>query len=444
MIEVHKSAHFFFSNSFMKVTLPLILASLTALHIVKAHPELICSLSDPSDCYPKLFEPTDQWQVIREGQEIPAGLHVRLNVDTLKKEARFIQDEEASDSTENLLVIQEQSTDPEQEQADVEQHILDKINQFKQQQNDMQEHLTKTRVTLGDVKEFAAAVEEIDFVSPSSDVTRVSDALDTLEDLSHDIEFGCKLTQTPEIFQKLFHLDENLGGVSVEQLQDKALRVMAGALRNNPEALDNVVSKQPDTFGDELFGKLTSTSSDILQKRILGVIQALTQNKKFVEKYFVQTSVGLDQLVAAFPALGSESKTRLVNIFQDINILVPEPASSNSKRSVEDSANPAKQYSDFLQQQLVEGRHTSESQFRLFFTKLSEVHQQNKQLQPSKTFLAWLAEEAQTRAQSVGEKKRDVANYSDEDEAFDRGMLEARHLVFGNPNAMRKALADEL
>ena len=441
------STHSPFCIEFMKLTIALLLASLTAAQIVDINSELVCSPSDPTDCYPKIFVPTDQWQEIREGQDIPPGLHVRLNIDTLKKEAKILE-EEPDSGVENSLVVQEQPEEQEQPQdpaTEIDQEILDKIKEFKQQQNNMHEQYSKSRVTLGDVKEYAAAVEEIDFISSDSDLTRVSDALDTLEDLSHDIEFGCKLTQSPEIFQNLLHLDKKLGGLEVENLQDKAYRIMAGALRNNPEAVDNFLSKQSGSFVDELFSELSTSNSDILQKRILGVIQALAQNDHFAAKYFGHSSSsGLDQLVAIFPTLGAESKTRLVNILQDINLLHPESSSSNSKRAVEESANPEKQYSDFLQHQLVDGKHGSESQFRLYFSKLSDIHKQNKQLKPSKEFLSWLAEEAETRAKSAGEKKRDIANYSDEDEAFDKGMLEARHLVFGNPNAMRKAVADEL
>ena len=49
----------------------------------------ICPSSDPSSCYPSVFQPTLDFQPILEGQSIPRGLHVRLNMATGEKEARL-------------------------------------------------------------------------------------------------------------------------------------------------------------------------------------------------------------------------------------------------------------------------------------------------------------------------------------------------------------------
>jgi len=45
----------------------------------------------------EVFVPTDEWQEILNGQAIPAGLHVRINMETGKKEARIMQEEPAGD-----------------------------------------------------------------------------------------------------------------------------------------------------------------------------------------------------------------------------------------------------------------------------------------------------------------------------------------------------------
>uniref|UniRef100_A0A4D5RA15 Nucleotide exchange factor SIL1 n=1 Tax=Scolopendra viridis TaxID=118503 RepID=A0A4D5RA15_SCOVI len=39
---------------------------------------------------PEAFIPTEEWKEIREGQEIPAGLHVKINLQTGKKEAKLM------------------------------------------------------------------------------------------------------------------------------------------------------------------------------------------------------------------------------------------------------------------------------------------------------------------------------------------------------------------
>ena len=45
-----------------------------------------------------LFVPTEDWKVINEGQHIPAGLHVRVNLQTGLKEAKLL-DEDGTDQT---------------------------------------------------------------------------------------------------------------------------------------------------------------------------------------------------------------------------------------------------------------------------------------------------------------------------------------------------------
>ncbi|XP_038651259.1 nucleotide exchange factor SIL1 isoform X1 [Scyliorhinus canicula] len=45
---------------------------------------------DPEDM--EVFYPTNEWQIIKPGQAIPAGLHVRLNLETGKNEAKFPDD----------------------------------------------------------------------------------------------------------------------------------------------------------------------------------------------------------------------------------------------------------------------------------------------------------------------------------------------------------------
>lgn len=428
--------------------------------MVDSNTEFICSPSDPNDCYPQIFVPTDQWQSIREGQDIPGGLHVRMNMETGLKEAKLLEDEGEEGTKDTGLVIQETEQDASgnDKSDEIEADILQKIQEHKQQQLKMHEQYQKSRVTLGDVKQFDAAVEEVLFASPLENLGKISVALDTLEDLSHDIEFGVKLSSDKEVFGKLLHLGENLGsagsGSDLAALQDKAYRIMAGSLRNNPEAVSNVLTQQSTSFVDALFAELEKTVAnvevnsatpagvDILQKRILGIISAFTQDPNFKAKYFSYTGAGLLELISIFPQLGPQSQTRLMNILEDNQLYSGKLGSvSNLKRAVEDSIQPEAKYSKFLQQQLSDGKIGNEEQLRLYFKNLCQVHESNKNLKPTSDFLEWLAKEATIRT-DPSEEKRELL--SEDDKKFGKHMLQARHLIFGNPNAMRKALADEL
>src|SRR3982074_1439976 len=76
-----------------------------------ADTELICPTEHAGDCYPRVFQPTEEFQLIKEGQDIPPGLHVRLNIYTGEKEAR-------------LNIPMEGDEDPALERIPVEQAMV--------------------------------------------------------------------------------------------------------------------------------------------------------------------------------------------------------------------------------------------------------------------------------------------------------------------------------
>lgn len=48
--------------------------------------DLLCN---DEGCYPLLFEPSEDWKVIKPEQRLPAGLDIRVNIDTGLKEAKL-------------------------------------------------------------------------------------------------------------------------------------------------------------------------------------------------------------------------------------------------------------------------------------------------------------------------------------------------------------------
>lgn len=55
--------------------------------------------TDPNDETEDIFVPTEDWKVVKDGQHIPPGLHVRINLQTGLKEAKLL-DKEDSGTTE--------------------------------------------------------------------------------------------------------------------------------------------------------------------------------------------------------------------------------------------------------------------------------------------------------------------------------------------------------
>lgn len=389
--------------------------------------EIICN-EDQSDCYPKLFVPTWDWQIIKPGQDIPPGLHVRMNIDTLEREAKLMEPEE-NDSQRDVaeLIVGE----GEQLQDKSEEILQELLQNRKHKENDNDHsHVRKLRVSPDDLNNFESAVLEIS--NYQGDNERLSQALDTLIELSHDIEFGLKLTKDKESFESLRKIVSNTGN---KQTIEKVYRILGSSLRNNPVAIQNIIAYNDDSLVNDLFIQLrTHSGDDVIQKRILGVIQALAQNPKFASDYFsFENSFGLDRIIEIYPEFDSQSRARASNILEDLSLF----GKSNERRSLEESS-PDTEVSRFIQESLANDK-INNNDFKLYFNKLTELHEGNKELKPSKKFLGWLAEQVETRKEH---RKRD--DYSDEDKEFDRQMLIARHEVFGNPMGLRKSFGDEL
>lgn len=402
----------------MRLSLLLLLTVASAL-VVNPSAKYICSEEDSTDCYPQIFVPTEEWKTIKPGQEIPPGLHVRMNMETLQKEAKLMsEDERESEETPKEIGFNGG------ESEHFEGHKV--------------ENQVPAVYETSDVSTFNGAVNAVlrfgDRITSSSsgklNEKDINDAAETLVDLSHDLEHGVRLTQDPKIFISILDIADSVG----LDLKEKLLRIMGSSLRNNPEAIGNVLKLQNPQFINRLFDYLEdNTAEEVVKKRVIGIIHALSLNNSFKLEYLsLQRGRGIDRLVSVFPELEHSSQVRVMNILEDLGLV------ADLEKRQEES--PQLEFSNFLQSSLHERKVVAEPQFQLYFNKLTQLHKQNKDLKPTPEFLQWLAQEANVRV----EGHKDTRDISPENQNFDRQMLQARHEVFGNPNAMRKAYLDEL
>ncbi|KAH8675761.1 hypothetical protein BX600DRAFT_507971 [Xylariales sp. PMI_506] len=206
-----------------------------------ANGELICHTDNPAECYPKVFSPTEEFQIVHDDQDLPSGLHVRLNIWTGEKEARLNIDN---------------THDPALEGLPVEQAVVVVDPQLSQDEPQIPAGAPAYE-PVGIVKEpevqdpdFLAA---LDFIKVHAETTAaekhpLDEALADLEDLSHDIYYGKKITEDAEALKSLFCL---LTERDTQQLEARALSerrdflassILASSLQNNPPALRNVES----------------------------------------------------------------------------------------------------------------------------------------------------------------------------------------------------------
>lgn len=418
----------------MKLCLLITIATVIDAVVIGA--PIICSPDDPSDCYPQIFIPTKDWQIIKPGQDIPAGLHVRLNVDTLQREAKLMdpgdlepvnaiilsdEQDDDRDVAPDAMAVEEQY-----EQATMNKNAAEspksEIENNDSETDMAEEEQRELLKNNNDSNDFNGAINIVqDRDSQSGSV--LEGAIDTLIELSHDIDYGIKLASNKETVEKLL-----LVAKLTPEYEEKVYRLIGSCLRNNPEAIDLFMASAGSNAIINDWIKQLTDSTEVITKRILGIFESLVTNNDFKYQYLNNEHHLLDDLVSIYPRV-KDSRTRIVNIFEDLKLIDNNSDSEDSKMS------------HFLQTKLISFKFNSEDQFKLYYNKLVELHGSNKSLKGSKEFVAWLDQEALLRSQ--GKKPRDTL-YTNSDSQFDKGMLETRHTVFGNPNALRKHFDDEL
>lgn len=210
----------------------------------EAKQDVICPAGSTNDCYPRIFQATDEFQVVREGQEIPHGLHVRLDVSTGKKEAKLNDPDEQNAALEGLpldsaMVV----VDPEQSSEDLNKPQIPKgapayepVGKVKTPETESQAF----RDSLTVLKTLSLADRPVDA------------AMDTLKDISHDIYYGLKISEDSDAVKELFcmmsaqDIFAKDGDEDVVKQAGDAASVIGSALQNNQKALAEVEKSWAD------------------------------------------------------------------------------------------------------------------------------------------------------------------------------------------------------
>jgi len=204
-----------------------------------AHTDLICPTDNPEDCYSRIFQPTEDFQIVREGQDLPLGLHVRMNIWTGEKEARLNIPMEGDGQldglpTEQSVVVIDQ---PEDSSVDDDEPALrDRVPQ-KPPAYDTAGKVLPPREPNGnggDSENFWSAVRIIGGGFVNGD--NMEAALTDLSDLAHDIYYGVELVKQGDVLWNLIGLMSSDSPVYRRQ----AASILGGSVQNNPTALKEV------------------------------------------------------------------------------------------------------------------------------------------------------------------------------------------------------------
>ncbi|TGZ85720.1 hypothetical protein EX30DRAFT_338047 [Ascodesmis nigricans] len=220
----------------------------------EANSELICHPG--FECYPKVFMPTTEFQTVHDDQELPKGLHYRLNMETGLKEAKIW--DRSVEEEENAVVVVDPdssatvSSDSSGDAAGISVHGT---NEGDQTTLDAGAIKPPRDALPGDTKAFFEYTAVISEGSKASDSQLIA-ALSGLEDMAHEIYWGSQIAGSH--FRRLLDLATKHDDSAVRA---SAALVLGSACSNNPKA----ISKGREDVGDE--------------KIVGGLMDALEQEK---------------------------------------------------------------------------------------------------------------------------------------------------------------------
>ncbi|TAQ83349.1 hypothetical protein B7494_g8327 [Chlorociboria aeruginascens] len=181
----------------------------------------------------ELFQPSKDFQIIKEGQDIEPGLHVRLNIYTGEKEARLnipMKGEEEYMPTEQELVIVPQPDEEPFEQVALRDRIPQGPPIY-----EAAGKITPPQMKEGGGDDFSTFQSAMSTLKSSSGA--IDTSLDSLVELSHDIYYGVEIVKDGAVLEKLACL---LVGSGSSENDHKAASILSYSLQNNPNALKEV------------------------------------------------------------------------------------------------------------------------------------------------------------------------------------------------------------
>ncbi|CAG8549101.1 1151_t:CDS:2 [Acaulospora colombiana] len=218
-------------------------------------------------CYPKVFVPTNEFTEVLEGQEIPSGLHIKIDFSTGKKYAKLLDqndprsevvliDEEGSIHQDSHLNLVDSGTHESLENnPKVNIYYKDSVN-FNNNTLPIISSKPSKHISHSDHILFDSYVSQLTQSSQSLKI--IISVLDGLEDLVHELDFGIKLARGHGLTFIVALLGHGSG-----EVRKKAALVIGTAMQNNPlaqgEALRmNLIPQFLDSLSEEQDIKVSS------------------------------------------------------------------------------------------------------------------------------------------------------------------------------------------
>lgn len=269
----------------------------------KASTDLICHTNHASECYPSIFQPTEEFQVVRDDQALPPGLHVRMNLASGVKEAR-LNVPEPENAHSDLVIIDEA------EKAD--EHPESPRHHAQALLNDEAPRVRPPRFDADEAATFHKSISALK--SSSADSEDLVPALTDLQELVHSQDWGLALTKDGHVTRLIVQTFKDVS--SKLAIRSLSALLLATAIQNNPEALSAALAhfykdEWPTGPLDAVFLALLHESSPQFLIRTVFLLHALCQDPKQLAEFANLGGMPLLLRVLNSDGAGQDDKDKL-------------------------------------------------------------------------------------------------------------------------------------
>lgn len=374
--------------------------------------DLICPDGVEANCYPKLFEPSTEWRPVREGQIIPAGLQVRLSLDSDEREAKYVDN--YADKKGSKGDNKEAGT-----YRKPKKHAV---------------AIVESETPLAKGIKYIQELFKNGKIPRKIEYGETLDHLNNLEESSSDIESGVLISKA---LQSLLYLtglydDNNVRsfGMTFRQLnkvKDLSYKILASSFRNNHEAQLELLDHITDKVG--FLNRLVNHDDNALVlKSRLGLLGSILNNKKF-DDAFIEGNIEKELLKMYGSSTEADVKNRILTILEDKHLEKREEI--ESKESDFSHLQSDERYAKLLEAQLIKSNLYYDEDAKYFLNLLKSMKlRKDKVFKASNPFLEWLTQEINKAKESKSKR--------DNSDDFVNELILLRHEVFGNHLGSRK------
>ncbi|XP_022917959.2 nucleotide exchange factor SIL1 isoform X1 [Onthophagus taurus] len=276
----------------------------------------------------EIFVPTHEWKIVKKGQKIPEGLHVRMNLETGVTEAKLISNDKPKNA---LKMIEDESNNfPEKTSSESENRKTSYKN-YEELKKDFNELNLNPKTDAEILRELIEKHVDIS-KQKDRDEEEILTILEDLEFLVHQYDNANDFVKMDGFKTIVYH---NLNATNSE-IKRETLKLLGSSMQNNV----NVKIHALETGSVDILLRILALDTDMSVKyRALFALSGLLRDFPYAQLKFVENA-GLSVFSKLFESDNLKIQQKMLTLINDL--LQEEIDSKKDTKQVE----KIKQYED--------------------------------------------------------------------------------------------------